>query len=109
VGKAALNVFSGDVRVGRLVRSDVEEDEILFTYISDCTPQRAVSLTMPVRVDQYDAMGGLLPIFEMDAAATSAASRGDATPPMVRGDQKRSPTIFSLRAHSAFAASGSRA
>ena len=79
MGKAALNVFAGDVRVGRLDRSDVEEDEILFTYISDCTPQRAVSLTMPVRVDQYDAMGGLLPIFEMDAAATSAASRGDAT------------------------------
>jgi serine/threonine-protein kinase HipA len=66
VGKAALNVFAGDVRVGRLDRSDVEEDEILFTYISDCTPQLAVSLTMPVRVDQYDAMGGLLPIFEMN-------------------------------------------
>jgi serine/threonine-protein kinase HipA len=66
VGKAALNVFAGDVRVGRLDRSDVEEDEILFTYISDCTPQLAVSLTMPVRVDQYDATGGLLPIFEMN-------------------------------------------
>jgi serine/threonine-protein kinase HipA len=59
-------VFAGDVRVGRLDRSDVEEDEILFTYISDCTPHRAVSLTMPVRVDQYVAMGGLLPIFEMN-------------------------------------------
>jgi serine/threonine-protein kinase HipA len=66
VGKAALNVFAGGVRVGRLDRSDLEEDEILFTYISDCTPEFAVSLTMPVRVDQYDAMGGLLPIFEMN-------------------------------------------
>ena len=61
--KAALNVFAEGVPVGRLDRSDREEDEILFTYHADCTPQRAVSLTMPVRVDQYDAMGGLLPIF----------------------------------------------
>ena len=63
--KAALNVFAGGVPVGRLDRSDREEDEILFTY-ADCSPQCAVSLTMPVRVDQYDAMGGLLPIFEMN-------------------------------------------
>jgi serine/threonine-protein kinase HipA len=64
--KAALNVFVEGVPVGRLDRSDREEDEILFTYHSDCTPRGAVSLTMPVRVDQYDAMGGLLPIFEMN-------------------------------------------
>jgi serine/threonine-protein kinase HipA len=66
VKKAALNVFAGGVPVGRLDRSDREEDEILFTYRSDCAPQLAVSLTMPVRVDQYDAMAGLLPIFEMN-------------------------------------------
>ena len=62
----ALNVFAGGARVGRLDRSDREEDAILFTTIPECAPQLAVSLTMPVRVDQYDAMGGLLPIFEMN-------------------------------------------
>jgi hypothetical protein len=46
---------------------------------------------------------------EVCGSAASAASRGGHDAPMVRGDQKRSPTIFSLRAHSAFAASGSRA
>jgi serine/threonine-protein kinase HipA len=66
VKKGALNVFAGGVRVGRLDRSDREEDEILFTYVSECAPQLAVSLTMPVRVAQYDAMSGLLPIFEMN-------------------------------------------
>lgn len=64
--KAALNVFADGVPVGRLDRSDREEDEILFSYHAECTPRGAVSLTMPVRVDQYDAMGGLLPIFEMN-------------------------------------------
>lgn len=64
--KAALNVFAGGVPVGRLDRSDREEDEVLFTYHADCSPRLAVSLTMPVRADQYDAMSGLLPIFEMN-------------------------------------------
>jgi serine/threonine-protein kinase HipA len=66
VKKAALNVFAGGVPVGRLEHSDREEDEILFTYRADCSPKLAVSLTMPVRADQYDAMSGLLPIFEMN-------------------------------------------
>jgi serine/threonine-protein kinase HipA len=66
VKNGALNVFVGGMRVGRLDRSDREEDEILFTYVSECAPQLAVSLTMPVRVAQYDAMSGLLPIFEMN-------------------------------------------
>jgi hypothetical protein len=38
----------------------MQEDEILFTCVSECALQLAVSLTMPARVDQYDAMG-LLP------------------------------------------------
>jgi serine/threonine-protein kinase HipA len=66
VRKSPLNVFVSDTRVGRLTRSDREEDTILFTYDEDCSDENAVSLTMPVRVDQYDAMGGLLPIFEMN-------------------------------------------
>ena len=66
VKKAALNVFAGGERVGRLDRSDLEEDEILFIYRPDCPAQSAVSLTMPVRTDPYDAMSGLLPLFEMN-------------------------------------------
>jgi serine/threonine-protein kinase HipA len=66
VKKAALNVFASGERVGRLDRSDLEEDEILFIYRPDCPAHSAVSLTMPVRTDPYDAMGGLLPLFEMN-------------------------------------------
>jgi serine/threonine-protein kinase HipA len=66
VKKSALNVFAGDAAAGRLERSDREADTILFTYGQHCPPAQAVSLTMPVRSDQYDASGGLLPIFEMN-------------------------------------------
>ena len=75
--KRPLNVFIDPPRtrepsvadsglIGRLARSDVEVDTILFGYREDALAQDAVSLTMPVRVDQYDAMAGLLPIFEMN-------------------------------------------
>jgi serine/threonine-protein kinase HipA len=64
--KSALNVFADTECAGRLDRSEREEDTILFTYREDCSRDRAVSLTMPVRPDQYDAMAGLLPIFEMN-------------------------------------------
>lgn len=64
--KSALNVFASGTRSGRLDRSDREEDTILFTYREGCPAQAAVSVTMPVGADQYDAMGGLLPIFEMN-------------------------------------------
>jgi serine/threonine-protein kinase HipA len=66
VKKAPLNVFVDRAAVGQLTRSDVEADTVLFGYRDEVSAQRAVSLTMPVRVDQYDAMGGLLPIFEMN-------------------------------------------
>lgn len=64
--KTPLNVFAGDILAGRLDRSDREEDILLFTYAHECPPQNAVSITMPVRADQYDSMAGLLPIFEMN-------------------------------------------
>jgi serine/threonine-protein kinase HipA len=66
VKKSALNVFAGATHAGRLDRSEREEDTILFTYRNDCPRDGAVSLSMPVRADQYDAMAGLLPIFEMN-------------------------------------------
>src|ERR1700731_1144829 len=64
--KSALNVFANTERAGRLDRSGREEDTILFTYREGRPRDQAVSLTMPVRPDQYDAMAGLLPIFEMN-------------------------------------------
>jgi serine/threonine-protein kinase HipA len=66
VKKSGLNVFAGEAAAGRLERSDREPDTVLFTYREGCLASEAVSLTMPVRVDQYDASGGLLPVFEMN-------------------------------------------
>jgi hypothetical protein len=62
VPKRGLDVFTAGTRAGRLSRSDREPDTILFSYGEGCLPAEAVSLTMPVRADQYDAAGGLLPI-----------------------------------------------
>ena len=64
--KPPLHVFTGLRPVGSLTRSDREEGTILFGYRPDNSPEHAVSVTMPVRADQYDSMGGLLPIFEMN-------------------------------------------
>lgn len=64
--KSGLNVFADNAFSGRLERSGREPDSMLFTYAEHRLPERAVSLTMPVRTDQYDAAGGLLPVFEMN-------------------------------------------
>lgn len=64
--KAALHVHAGRTAVGLLARSAVEPDTFLFSYRPGTEVMGDVSLTMPVRVDQYDAMAGLLPIFEMN-------------------------------------------
>ena len=61
-----VDVFSSGRLAGRLHRSDVEEDTILFAYGSNCRAEDAVSLTMPVVADQYDSMGTVHPIFEMN-------------------------------------------
>jgi len=66
VKKPPLQVFASAVPTGSLTRSDREPDKILFGYQPDLPPQDAVSVTMPVRVDQYDSMSGLLPIFDMN-------------------------------------------
>lgn len=66
VKKVPLNVFVNVSRAGHITRSERLEDTLLFSYRDDCRPENAVSLTMPVRSDQYDAMSGLLPIFEMN-------------------------------------------
>lgn len=61
-----LEVFSGIEGAGTLSRSDLAEAEYLFGYRAECPPASAVSLTMPVISDQYDSMGALHPIFEMN-------------------------------------------
>jgi len=66
VKKPPLQVLAGRAPAGVLARSDVEQASYLFGYRPGTTAADAVSLTMPVRVDQYDSMGGLLPIFEMN-------------------------------------------
>ncbi len=66
MNKRPVNVFVAGAPIGRLVRSDVEDDTILFGYRDGAAPPNAVSLTMPIRSDPYDSMGGLLPIFDMN-------------------------------------------
>lgn len=64
--KPPLHVFTGARLTGSLIRSDRELDTILYLYRRGARPEDAVSVTMPVRADQYDSMAGLLPIFEMN-------------------------------------------
>jgi serine/threonine-protein kinase HipA len=66
VKKPPLHVFTANRAVGSLTRSDLEADTFLFAYQPGAPPESAVSLTMPVRADQYDSMAGLLPLFEMN-------------------------------------------
>jgi serine/threonine-protein kinase HipA len=61
-----LDVHAGDTFVGVLARSQIEDEAYLFGYSDLCPAQHAVSISMPVVRDQYDSMGGLLPIFEMN-------------------------------------------
>jgi serine/threonine-protein kinase HipA len=64
--KPPLYVFVRKAPVGAIARSDVEADTFLFGYRSGTSAADAVSLTMPIRADQYDSMAGLLPVFEMN-------------------------------------------
>ncbi len=61
-----VDVFVSGRRAGRLHRSDVDGDTILFGYDHGSRAEDAVSLTMPVVADQYDSMGTVHPIFEMN-------------------------------------------
>ena len=63
---AALDVFAAGELAGMLDRSSVEPDTFIFGYVEACPAAAAVSLTMPVVRDQYDSMGKLHPIFEMN-------------------------------------------
>jgi serine/threonine-protein kinase HipA len=62
----ALSVFAAGSHCGLLSRSAIEEQTFLFTYDRACPGQHAVSLTMPVLPDQYDSVGTIHPVFEMN-------------------------------------------
>jgi serine/threonine-protein kinase HipA len=62
----AVSAFVAGQLSGVISRSDLMEDTYLFTYDPDCSDDCAVSLTMPVVPDQYDSMGIIHPIFEMN-------------------------------------------
>ena len=62
----ALSVFASGSHCGVLTRSAVEEQTFLFGYDAGCADHHAVSLTMPVLPDQYDSVGTLHPVFEMN-------------------------------------------
>ena len=62
----ALSVFAAGSHCGVLSRSAVEEQTFLFGYDAGCADHHAVSLTMPVLPDQYDSVGTIHPVFEMN-------------------------------------------
>jgi HipA-like protein len=64
--RTALDVSASGRVAGVLHRSDLEADSFLFTYAGGCRAEDAVSLTMPIIRDPYDAMGTVHPIFEMN-------------------------------------------
>lgn len=62
----ALSVFVSGAPCGLLSRSAIEDQTFLFTYGAACAGHHAVSLTMPVLPDQYDSVGTIHPVFEMN-------------------------------------------
>jgi serine/threonine-protein kinase HipA len=66
VDNQALSVFASGSHCGVQSRSALEEQTYLFTYDAACADRHAVSLTMPVLPDQYDSVGTIHPVFEMN-------------------------------------------
>jgi serine/threonine-protein kinase HipA len=62
----ALEVHASGKLTGTLSSSDLEFDTFLFGYKKGTLAEDAVSLTMPIVGDQYDSMGTVHPIFEMN-------------------------------------------
>ncbi len=73
--RSGVSVFVDQRCAGTISRSDIEADTFLFDYIEGCEDRHAVSLTMPVVADQYDSMGFLHPVFEMNLPEGSLRQR----------------------------------
>jgi serine/threonine-protein kinase HipA len=63
-----IKVWTDGKEAGLLdrMRERLRERGTVFLYQPDAEAQRAVSLTMPVRLSSWDAANGLAPIFEMN-------------------------------------------
>jgi len=59
-----IRVWSGNERAGVLDRLGTKGST--FAYDPEALPERAVSVTMPVRVQSWDTHFGLAPVFEMN-------------------------------------------
>ncbi|MGC2447908.1 MAG: HipA N-terminal domain-containing protein, partial [Candidatus Sulfotelmatobacter sp.] len=59
-----IKVWTDGVEAGLLDR--YRDRGSTFIYLPEATPQRAVSVTMPVRLPSWDTTFGLPPIFEMN-------------------------------------------
>jgi serine/threonine-protein kinase HipA len=59
-----IKVWTDGVEAGHLDR--FRERGSTFVYLPGASPQRAVSVTMPMRLPSWDVTFGLLPIFEMN-------------------------------------------
>jgi len=66
MSKPPVYVFADGFPSGQLFRSDREDGLFVFGYEREASEHEAVSLTMPVRPEQYESRHGLLPIFEMN-------------------------------------------
>jgi len=65
-GHQSLDIFVQSVRVGTLGRSTLQARTYVFSYLPECHPEQAVSLTMPVIPDQFAYQHGVHPIFQMN-------------------------------------------
>lgn len=63
-----IKVWSAGAAAGLLDRrrDQLSDRGSVFAYLHDATPHRAVSITMPVRLQSWDTALGLAPIFEMN-------------------------------------------
>src|ERR1700691_5623767 len=61
---AMIKVWTDGAEAGLLDR--IRERGSTFVYLPNAIPQRAVSVTMPVRLPSWDIAFGLPPIFEMN-------------------------------------------
>lgn len=63
-----IKVWSDGIASGLLDRGrdPLSNRGSVFAYLHDATPHRAVSVTMPVRLQSWDTALGLAPIFEMN-------------------------------------------
>ena len=61
-----LDIYVNGVLTGTLSRSQLQANQYLFQYVAEADYEQAVSLTMPVMLDQYAYSQNVHPIFQMN-------------------------------------------